>query len=685
MFSVLVDDTGSTGTSYVDTDVTAETQYVYRIKARNAAGLSNESGDFNASTPEAPGDVVEDLLGGTLGTDPNGQLPDTEVPPAPTLSNTAAFSDGSVLLQWSGPEDDSVTGYRILRGADADSLEAIVEDTGSTDTTYTDNTAPAGQTVYYAVQARNEAGLSPLSNTQSVTTQASEEELETAQQSDGTTLVSNLDEADGTNEDETPTGAFDFANNVSKAVFVPFTTGASELGFLITHLDIYIQSTTPNISPYVAVHSDDMGSPRDDVLSYIFELPSGTTFTTSYQRYTFAAINPVPLAPNTTYWLELTVATGTATFRDTASDDEDSDFGWTIGNQYLQEDNEVDTTLTEVPKFRLRGREAIPEECAARDGADPSATVNIPDSRLRAAIESALDKSAGATITRADMRRLNKFRADDRGIANMEGLQFATRLTVLSLSGNRISSVIDFCGMERLQVLDLSDNRIGGSVDLSDLTTLRTIWVGENSITNLTLPEARNLINLSARNNHLTSITLQGSVALARLDLSDNNLSSINLTQIGARDARGDRIRLAVGTLVISLGGNNLTSLNIPGWTGIQSVVADRNNLTSVTVGGGADYMSYLNLSNNDLTSVNFQGQLDALESLYINYNAADLVLNVTNLPDNITVQVLPKFSPAYNVNCSGTKPTGMKWYEFYNTGRHGGSTYQNTASTCQN
>ena len=93
--------------------------------------------------------------------------------------------------------------------------------------------------------------------------------------------------------------------------------------------------------------------------------------------------------------------------------------------------------------------------------------------------------------------------------------------------------------------------------------------------------------------------------------------------------------------------------------------------------------MVYLNLSNNDLTSVNFQGQLDDLESLYINYNAAHLVLNVTNLPDNITVQVLPKYTGTSDVDCSGTKPTGMKWYEFYNTG--GINLYRNTASTCEN
>ena len=40
VFGVIEDDTGSSDTSYEDTDVTPETSYVYRVKARNAHGLT---------------------------------------------------------------------------------------------------------------------------------------------------------------------------------------------------------------------------------------------------------------------------------------------------------------------------------------------------------------------------------------------------------------------------------------------------------------------------------------------------------------------------------------------------------------------------------------------------------------------------------------------------------------------
>ena len=53
--------------------------------------------------------------------------------PWPSFMTGAAVSppDGQVFLFWFGPlEDDSITGYQILRGPKADSLVVIEEDTG---------------------------------------------------------------------------------------------------------------------------------------------------------------------------------------------------------------------------------------------------------------------------------------------------------------------------------------------------------------------------------------------------------------------------------------------------------------------------------------------------------------------------------------------------------------------------
>ena len=58
VFHTVVDDTGSSGTSYVDTTVAAETRYFYRVLARNAAGLSPRSGLFRADVPPPDPDAT---------------------------------------------------------------------------------------------------------------------------------------------------------------------------------------------------------------------------------------------------------------------------------------------------------------------------------------------------------------------------------------------------------------------------------------------------------------------------------------------------------------------------------------------------------------------------------------------------------------------------------------------------
>ena len=139
--AVIEEDTGSSATIYTDTSPPAGQTHTYAVKARNAAGLSPLSDTVTVTVP----------------------------PAAPNLTGTALTPEGQVMLVWQDPSDDSITGYQILRGPDADSLAVIEEDTGSSATIYTDTSPPAGQTHTYAVKARNAAGLSPLSDTVTAT------------------------------------------------------------------------------------------------------------------------------------------------------------------------------------------------------------------------------------------------------------------------------------------------------------------------------------------------------------------------------------------------------------------------------------------------------------------------------------------------------------------------------------
>ena len=64
--------------------------------------------------------------------------------------------------------------------------------------------------------------------------------------------------------------------------------------------------------------------------------------------------------------------------------------------------------------------------------------VDIPDPNLRTAIENALGKGAGDTITVEEMETLTEFRAEVADISDLTGLEGAINLTGLYLSNNDI-------------------------------------------------------------------------------------------------------------------------------------------------------------------------------------------------------------------------------------------------------
>ena len=141
-FSVLVANTGSAATTYTDNEVAASTTYTYRIKAINEAGVSERSRWVHIDTPAPP------------------------VPDQPTGLEAMA-SNGQVVLTWDDPEDDSITGYVILRrvrvndtGGD---FSVLVANTGSAATTYIDDNVAASTTYTYRIKAINEHGVSERS------------------------------------------------------------------------------------------------------------------------------------------------------------------------------------------------------------------------------------------------------------------------------------------------------------------------------------------------------------------------------------------------------------------------------------------------------------------------------------------------------------------------------------------
>ena len=315
-----------------------DTDYKVRVRARYSDG-ENAANPWNGPWTETTAQV---------------KLP---LPAAPSFINTA-ITEGQVLLSWSNPSDDSITGYQILRGPKADSLVIIEDDTGSSSTSYTDETPPTGQTHTYGVKARNASGLSPAGTATATVPAAEEEEvLITARHgSTGNTLVSNLGQTAGS----TSGIVGPFAGNIVKQA-MPFTTGNNPFGYHLTTVQVDMTTLVGgNTNPNLSIRADNRGVPSETIL---YTLTTSTTITSSWNLVTFATGDQTTLHPNTRYWLHAT-NTGTTrmSLRNTDSNDEDteSNTDWQIGNNRYSRtgDGTWDQKLIGKTRMQISGHPA---------------------------------------------------------------------------------------------------------------------------------------------------------------------------------------------------------------------------------------------------------------------------------------------------------------------------------------
>ena len=144
--------TGSPSTNYTDSTVEPETTYHYAVQALSQDGNGARS-ITSVTTPAEPEETVQN--------DP---------PAVPTGLTASNVQHDSLTLTWDDPQDANITGYRVLRGAEADNLSVINSDTASNATEYEDDTVAPETTYHYAVIALSANGDSPQSGSTSATT-----------------------------------------------------------------------------------------------------------------------------------------------------------------------------------------------------------------------------------------------------------------------------------------------------------------------------------------------------------------------------------------------------------------------------------------------------------------------------------------------------------------------------------
>ena len=238
-----------------------------------------------------------------------------------------------------------------------------------------------------------------------------------------------------------------------------------------------------------------------------------------------------------------------------------------------------------------------------------ASAVAIPDAALRKAIEDALGKEPGATITRGDMATLRSL-GDVRDVGQLTGIEHAINLQVLVLRRGAISDLAPLEAMKSLRWLDLQLNMISDVSPLAQITSLTTLSVKANAISDVSPLAGMTLSDLDLSYNDVSNLRpLAGIKSLTRLYLSANGISDISA--------------LAGMTLTrLTLSNNAISDVSpLAGMTSLRELRLESNDLSDLRPLGGLESLTLLDLYNNGISDLSGLGSLTSLTFLDLEHN----------------------------------------------------------------
>ncbi len=309
----------------------------------------------------------------------------------------------------------------------------------------------------------------------------------------------------------------------------------------------------------------------------------------------------------------------------------------------------------------------------ANKATDDTTPVTIPDAKLRAAIEAALGKASGATITKGEMKALTVLNANKAGIRDLTGLESATNLTYLNLFSNTISDVSPLRNLTNLTGLGLGGNTISDVSPLSNLTNLTELYLNGNTIsdvsplsnlTNLTelylngntisdvspLSNLTNLTNLRLYSNTVSDVSpLSNLTNLTELWLHGNTISDVspvrNLTNLTSLKLEGNNITdisvLAglTNLTFLGLGGNNISDISpLRNLTNLIGLSLEGNNISDISVLAGLTNLTFLGLRENPLSASSINEHIPALQDRGVEVEFDPTPVIITDDPTPVTI-----------------------------------------------
>ena len=307
----------------------------------------------------------------------------------------------------------------------------------------------------------------------------------------------------------------------------------------------------------------------------------------------------------------------------------------------------AESTLTLGPDL---GTNAVSVSAAEIEGAVTFTAVAgegviIPDSNLRVAVRNALGMAPSDEITPADLATLTRLDANDAGISDLTGLEFATNLTWLDLWNNSISDISAVSGLTKLTSLRLENNSISDISAVSGLTKLTSLDLWNNSISDISAVSGlTKLTSLWLSGNSISDISaVSGLTKLTELGLAYNSISDIsavsdltNLTELNLGNNSISDISAVSGLTKLTwlyLWNNSISDISaVSGLTKLTLLWLSGNSISDISAVSGLTKLTELSLWNNSISDISAVSGLTKLTSLSLGGNSISDISAVSGL-----------------------------------------------------
>ena len=263
-------------------------------------------------------------------------------------------------------------------------------------------------------------------------------------------------------------------------------------------------------------------------------------------------------------------------------------------------------------------------------------TINFPDANLNAAVHTRLGKPLADPIYASDLATMGTLSAGSHGITYLDGLEHATALTSLDLSGNSIATVTPIGSLTGLRSLDLTQNQIVDASPLSALSQLTYLRMGQDPLATITpLAGLTNLQSLYLFNDGVVDVTpLAGLTNLTTLHLAHNHIIDItplhNLTKLESLYLHDNAIASGIAPVsnmtsltVLYLSSNPIATITpVHALTKLQALSLSSDHVADISPLQGLTNLTYLDLGDNHLiTSVAPLQGATQMKTLYLYTN----------------------------------------------------------------